>query len=68
MIKAPPLPEKQAIDMDSDEEVDQALGSAVRETLREHKRLGQSVVVWQEGRVVTLAPEDIPVEVTQQAP
>lgn len=33
---------------------------AVRDALREHKRLGQSVVVWQDGKVVTVAPEDIP--------
>ncbi|MGI4790721.1 MAG: hypothetical protein ACRYFS_17970 [Janthinobacterium lividum] len=35
---------------------------AVRDALREHKRLGQSVAVWQDGKVVILAPEDIPVD------
>ena len=35
---------------------------AVRDALREHKRLGQSVVVWRDGKVVTVAPEDIPVD------
>lgn len=40
---------------------------AVRDALREHKRLGQSVAVWQDGKVVTLAPEDILVDLAEQA-
>ena len=40
---------------------------AVRDALREHKRLGQSVVIWQDGKVVTVAPEDIPVDLTDEA-
>lgn len=38
---------------------------AVLDALREHKRNGQSVVVWQDGKVVTLAPEDIPVNIIE---
>ena len=49
-------------DLDDDAQVDAAIRSAVRETLWDHKRRGQSVVVWQDGRVVTLAPKDIPVD------
>ena len=45
-----------------DARIDALAKEAVRDTLREHKRKGQSVVVWQDGKVVTLAPEDIPVE------
>ena len=45
-----------------DARVDSLAKQAVRDALREHKRKGQSVVVWQDGRIVTLAPEDIPVE------
>ena len=52
----------QQIDFENDDEVDKSLGNAVRDALREHKRKGQSVVVWQDGNIVTLAPEDIPVE------
>ncbi len=55
------------IDLDNDEEVNQALSTAVRDALRRHKRLGQSVVVWQDGKVVTLAPEDIPVDLADEA-
>lgn len=39
-----------------------ALGKAVRKALLEHKQLGHSVVVWQDGRVVVLPPEEIPVD------
>ncbi len=64
MVKAETPMKPEQIDLDNDEEVNQALGTAVRKALREHKRLGQSVVVWQDGKVVTVAPEDIPVDVT----
>lgn len=39
-----------------DDRLDYLAQVAVRDALREHKRLGQSVVVWQDGKVVTLAP------------
>ena len=56
------------IDLDNDEQVDRAIRIAVWDTLRDHKRRGQSVVVWQDGQVVTLAPEDIPVDDEAPAP
>ena len=37
---------------------------AIREALREHKLLGHSIIVWQDGAVVELPPEEIPVDVT----
>ena len=67
MVKAETPIKPKRIDLDNDEEVNQALGTAVRKALREHKRLGQSVVVWQDGKVVTVAPEDIPVDLTDEA-
>ena len=42
--------------------LDDLAKEAVRKALRQHKRLGQSVAVWQDGKVVLLAPEDIPVD------
>ena len=48
-----------------DDRLDYLAQAAVRDALRQHKRLGQSVVVWQDGKVVTLAPEDIPVDLTE---
>jgi hypothetical protein len=43
-------------------EVEAILYRAVREVLLRHKRLGQSVAVWRDGKVVILAPEEIPVD------
>jgi hypothetical protein len=43
-----------------------ALDRAVYEALRVHKLLGQSVVTWRDGKVVWVAPEDIPVDVIQR--
>ena len=41
--------------------IDEAMQRAWREALLEHKRRGESIVVWEDGRVVTLKAEDIPV-------
>ncbi len=41
--------------------IDAAMRRAVRQALLEHKRRGEPIVVWQDGRVVTLRAEDIPV-------
>jgi hypothetical protein len=38
-----------------------ALREAVRDALRQHKLAGHPVVVWRNGRVVWIQPEDIPV-------
>lgn len=43
------------------DEIFHAACRAVEEALVRHKALGQSVVVWQDGKVVTIEPEDIPV-------
>jgi hypothetical protein len=40
--------------------IDAALRRAVQDALRRHKRLGNSVVVWRDGKVVRLRPEEIP--------
>ncbi len=37
-----------------------ALRQAVREALLDHKRAGNPVAVWQDGRVVWIPPEEIP--------
>jgi hypothetical protein len=36
-----------------------ALRQAVRDTLRDHKRTGDPAVVWRDGRVVWIPPDDI---------
>ena len=42
-------------------EIDEALQRAVREALLRHKKLGNSIAVWQDGKVVIIPPEDIQV-------
>ena len=37
-----------------------ALGAGVQAALAEHKRLQQSVVVWKDGKVVEIPPDEIP--------
>lgn len=43
------------------EDIVQAVNRAVTAALRRHKELGQSVVVWRDGKIVTLKPEEIDV-------
>lgn len=43
-------------------EVEAILYRAVHDALLRHKKLGQSVAVWRDGKVVILPPEEIPVE------
>jgi hypothetical protein len=40
--------------------IEQALARAVREALRRHKRAGNPVAVWRDGRTVWIKPDDIP--------
>jgi hypothetical protein len=43
-------------------EVEAILYHAVREALLRHKKLGQSVAVWRDGKVVVLSAEEILVD------
>ena len=54
-LARPPAPEFKV------EEVIEAMRLAVREALARHKALGQSIVVWRDGRVVVVPPEEIEV-------
>lgn len=42
--------------------VDRAARDAVRAALLRHKRLGESIVVWRDGRLVEVPPEEISVD------
>ena len=42
--------------------IDRALREAVREALLRHKKLGESIVIWKDGKVVWVPPEEIEVE------
>ena len=37
----------------------QAMGRAVRDAVYEHKHAGRAIPVWQDGKVVWIAPQDI---------
>lgn len=45
--------------MKDDAGVTAAIAKGVREAIRRHKLLGQSIVVWKDGKVVWIQPEDI---------
>ena len=41
------------------EAIERILQAAVRETLSMHKRLGNPIAVWKDGKVVIVPPEEI---------
>jgi len=60
MSKASEEPETDvALDQET-ERITQAMRGAVRAALARHKRLGESVAVWQDGQVVVLSADEIP--------
>jgi hypothetical protein len=46
----------------TDEEIEAALKQAVQQALWEHKQLGHHIIIWRDGKVVRLPPEEIQVE------
>lgn len=52
--------------MEQNESKQQAIEAGVKEAiaraLLRHKRLGESIAVWKDGKVVILPPEEIPVD------
>ena len=54
-----------AVDSEGDD-VERAMQSGIRKALREHKRLGQEVVVWRDGKTVILSPDQIDVPETDE--
>ena len=43
-------------------EMKKVIEKAISKALTRHKKLGESVAVWQDGRVVILSAEDIPTQ------
>jgi len=41
--------------------ITKALAQGVKEALIQHKRSGNPIVVWRDGKVVWLKPEEIPI-------
>lgn len=46
--------------------MEDAMAEAIQETVREHKLLGFPIVVWRDGKVVWVPPEEI--ELTDEKP
>ena len=44
----------------TDEQLTQALERGYRRAVERHRRLGQSMVSWENGKVVVVPPEDLP--------
>ena len=44
------------------EGMEAAMNRAIRQALLRHKRLGESIAVWRDGRVVIVPPEEIEVD------
>ena len=42
--------------------IDDGINEGIRDAMIRHKRLGQSVVAWRDGKVVWLKPHEIPVD------
>ncbi len=47
---------------EDNEQISRAMGKAVQDTLRMHKLLGQPIVIWRDGKVVWVPPEEIELE------
>ena len=47
-------------------EIDTALRNAVQQALLQHKKAGNPVAEWRDGKVVLIKPEDIVVEENQK--
>lgn len=43
-----------------DRKVDAGIKRAIAEALEEHRRMGRAVVVWKDGKIVSIPPSDIP--------
>lgn len=61
--KSPKGPKQPTADitalMEAGTEIDKAVKRATRRAVLQHKKLGQSIVVWRDGRVVWIKPQDI---------
>jgi hypothetical protein len=42
------------------QKIDQGVKKAITEAIEKHRKLGESIVIWQDGKIVTLTSEQIP--------
>lgn len=60
-MKIEPSPHAPFERVENVNEIQNALGIAIREALLKHKNACNSVAVWRNGQVVWIKPEDIPI-------
>jgi hypothetical protein len=65
--KPEPKPDIEALFRDG-KEIYRVLREAVKDALRVHKLLGQSIVVWKDGKVVIVPPEEISIDDDDESP
>ena len=53
---------------DDSAKMSQAMDKAIRDTVREHKLLGYPIVIWRDGQVVWVPPEEIELDEEQNGP
>jgi hypothetical protein len=54
-------PSRIAQEFDRGEAIDAAIDEAAEEAILFHKRIGNPIATWKDGKVVWIAPEDIPI-------
>ena len=54
--------------MRDNDRIRQALRKSIQDALREHKLLGYPIVVWKDGKVTWIPPEEIELESEKNSP
>jgi hypothetical protein len=58
-MKTPPPTKESLKGIPINVRAEMALKEAVADAIAEHKRMGRSIVVWRDGKVVKVPPEEI---------
>jgi hypothetical protein len=58
-MKAQPPSKESLKDIPMDVRAEMALKEAVADAIAEHKRMGRPIVIWRDGKVVKIPPEEI---------
>ena len=58
-MKTKPPTKESLKDIPMDVRAEMALKEAVADAIAEHKRMGRPIVVWRDGKVVKIPPEEI---------
>lgn len=53
--------------VNDDARIDEALAEAIREAVEQHRRAGNPIAIWRDGRVCWIEARDIPAELAAEA-